>query len=167
MRYDISSNNLMDSRRATWVNVSSKLTPSIWVYPRDTNWALFLVKLPFSSDMFLYIHLVPMMLIELGWGTNSRLCFSQIKPVLLAWHLSNTHLLSFFNIFGFNIGDKTHIHNHFFGYDDIPLIDIPNHIFYRMILLNSCRWSFFLLEHQLILLLNLNLQVYKLCQLPC
>jgi len=51
---------LMDSNLAMGAKVSSKFIPSIRVYPWATRRVLFLTTVPCPSDLFLKIHLVPM-----------------------------------------------------------------------------------------------------------
>ena len=45
------------------------------MYPCATNLALFLVTTPFSSDLFLYTHLVPITFVPSGIGTRSQTSF--------------------------------------------------------------------------------------------
>ncbi|KAL9255645.1 hypothetical protein AKJ16_DCAP09961 [Drosera capensis] len=52
-------NILMASNLATGAKVSSKSIPSSCEYPFATNLALFLMTVPFSSDLFLNTHLHP------------------------------------------------------------------------------------------------------------
>jgi len=60
---------------ATGVYDSSKSIPYSWQYPLATSLALLLIMFPFSSSLFLNTHLVPIMDLSLGLGTNSHTSF--------------------------------------------------------------------------------------------
>ena len=82
----------MASSLATGAKVSSKSIPSCWAYPLQTSLALFLITSPFSFNLFLKIHFVPMTFLSFGLGTNSQVLFflicSSYSSIALTQHSS-------------------------------------------------------------------------------
>ena len=58
--YEAKANSVrIASSHATGAKVSLKSIPSSWLYPLDTNLALFLTTFPVSSNLFLKAYFVP------------------------------------------------------------------------------------------------------------
>jgi hypothetical protein len=88
----------IDFKWATDANVSSKSIHLTWVYPWATNLALFPIITPCSSDLFLKIHLVSIILWLSGWGsshTSFLMNWFNYSYMILIWLSSYMESLTF------------------------------------------------------------------------